>query len=118
HFRAGRGASWRRRVLVPAIWFALAVLAKASGLVFGIIGLAIIELEQRWSNLAETGAEGRPLRSAAMDLFQNPFRRDLLQICGLGLIAVFCFCGSEGLPSPSFIAWSHQLPDGLLRSSM
>lgn len=118
HFRAGRGASWRLRVLVPAIWFALAVLAKASGLVFGIIGLAMIELEQRWANSEETGAEGRPFRSAVRGLFQIPFRRDVLQICALGLFAVFCFCGSEGLPSPSFIAWSHQLPDGFLRSSM
>ena len=34
----------------------------------------------------------------------------------LGLAAVFCFCGSERQPSPSFIAWGQQLPEGPLRS--
>jgi hypothetical protein len=118
HFRTGRGATWVRRVLVPALWFALAVLAKASGLVFGIIGMVIIELEQRWAAPAASGAEGHPLRSAARGIFQKPFRRDLSQVCGLGLLAVFCFCGTEALPSPSFIAWGQHLPDGPIRSTM
>ena len=36
HFRAGRDGPWLRRVGWPALWFAAAVLAKASGLVFGV----------------------------------------------------------------------------------
>jgi hypothetical protein len=118
HFRVGRAGPWRQRVLVPAIWFALAVLAKASGFVFGIIGMGMVELEHQWTSCVE-GADGRArLRLAAASLFRQPFRRDLLQIGGLGLLAAFCFCGSEGLPSPSFIEWARQLPEGPLRSGM
>jgi hypothetical protein len=118
HFRAGRSGPWRRRVLVPAVWFALAVLAKASGFVFGIIGLGMIELEHQWTALSESLTRQQRLRVATMGMFQKPFRRDLWQVCGLGLLAVFCFCGSDGLPSPSFIAWGQQLPGGTMRSGM
>jgi hypothetical protein len=111
HFRAGRDGPWRRRVLTPSVWFGLAVLAKASGFVFGLLGLMMIELEHQW-------ATGVGLRSAALALLRKPWRRDLMQICGLGLLAAFCFCGSEGLPSPSFIEWARQLPEGPLRSGM
>lgn len=118
HFRVGRNGSWRRRVLVPAIWFALAVLAKASGLVFGILGLGMIEWEHQWAGLPETTERRSRLRLATASLFDKSFRRDMFQICSLGLLAVFCFCGSEGLPSPSFIAWGRQLPDGPIRTAV
>lgn len=118
HFRAGRSASWRWRVLAPAFWFALAVLAKASGFVFGIIGLALVEWEHQWANREETENVRARLRKTVTALFRNPFRRDLIGICGLGMLAVFCFCGSEGLPSPSFIEWARQLPQGPIRSGM
>jgi hypothetical protein len=116
HFRMGRAGPWRTRVLVPAIWFALAVLSKASGFVFGIIGMAVIDLEYRLTAVVETEEGGGRFRAAVRGLFQKPFRRDLGQICVLGLLAVFCFCGSEWQPSPSFIAWGQQLPEGPARS--
>ncbi len=118
HFRLGRSGSWRWRVLVPAIWFALAVLSKASGLVFGIIGLSMIELEYQLTVLPESMVGRRRFRGAAAVLLQKPFRRDVFQIGSLGLLAVFCYCGSEWLPSPSFIAWGRQLPEGPTRSAM
>src|SRR5262249_39403848 len=49
HFRTGRQARWLRRVGVPAFWFAAAVLAKASGLVFGPLCLLVVEMERRVS---------------------------------------------------------------------
>ncbi|MHB1424142.1 MAG: ArnT family glycosyltransferase [Gemmataceae bacterium] len=117
HFRAGRDGPWRRRVLIPGIWFGLAVLAKASGYFFGIIGLAMVELEHQWTALAGT-TEGRARLGAAVTaLYRKPFRRDLFQLCSLGLLGVFCYCGSDGLPSPSFIAWARQLPDSPLRTA-
>ncbi len=118
HFRAGRSGTWWRRVLVPSIWFALAVLSKASGLVFGIIGMGMIELEHQWANLPETTDGSSRLRKAAAALFGRSFRRDLIQVSSLGLLAVFCFCGSEGLPSPSFIEWGRQLPEGPFRTAI
>ena len=116
HFRAGRSRPWRRRVLTPAIWFALAVLAKASGFVFGIIGLGMVELEYQWANCTEATNGRARLRRAMTTLFRKPFRRDLMQVCCLGLFAAFCFCGSERLPSPSFIEWARQLPEGPIRT--
>ena len=118
HFRAGRGEPWRRRILTPAVWFALAVLAKASGFVFGIIGLGVVELERHWANIAAGANKQARLRVAAPTLLSRSFRRDVWQVCCLGLLAAFCFCGSEGLPSPSFIEWARQLPEGPLRSGM
>jgi hypothetical protein len=118
HFREGRDASWRRRVLVPAIWFGFAVLAKASGFVFGILGMAMIEVEYRLREMSGTEDWRTRLGGAARGLFQKPFRRDLFHICCLGLIAVFWFCGCDWLPSPSFIEWAEQLPQGPLRSLM
>src|SRR5437773_11079914 len=43
HFHGGREAGWWRRIAVPAVWFGAAVLAKASGLVFGLLILLVIE---------------------------------------------------------------------------
>ena len=118
HFRMGRAGPWRRRVLTPAIWFALAVLSKASGFVFGIIGMTMIELEYRLTAMSATTEERRPLRVAVKGLFQKPFRRDLRQVVSLGLLAVFCFCGSEWECSPSFVEWGRQLPEGPARSAI
>ncbi|HWG45436.1 MAG TPA: hypothetical protein VN688_21920 [Gemmataceae bacterium] len=118
HFRAGRDGPWLSRVLVPAIWFALAVLSKASGLVFGVIGLSMVELEYRLTTTAETEDWWPRLRAALVALVQRPFRRDLLQIYTLAGIGVFCYCGSDWLVSPSFVAWARQLPEGPASSVM
>ncbi len=118
HFRIGRDGSWWQRILVPAVWFALAVLAKASGLVFGILGMGMVELERQWSIRTDISNGLTRLRHTTVVLLGKSFRRELMQICGLGLLAVFCYCGSDGLPSPSFIAWAKQLPEGPLRSGM
>lgn len=118
HFRVGRNGPWWRRILVPAIWFALAVMAKASGFVFGMIGLGMVELEHQWVSLPVTTVGRSRCRLAAASLLGKTFRRDVVQICLLGLIAVFCYCGSEGLPSPSFIAWGRQLPEGPGRTAI
>lgn len=116
HFRLGRDGLWWRRVGIPAVWFTLAVLSKASGLVFGIIGLTMVELEHHLSTRAEAPT-GRPGWSAALAaLVRKPFRRDLAQVVLLGLIGAFVYCGSDWCPSPSFVAWATQLPDGPART--
>jgi hypothetical protein len=118
HFRLGRDGPWWRRVGVPAFWLALAVLCKASGLVFALIGLAVVEIEYR-ASLTEVGAGWRRrLRGAIAALGGRGFPRDLFQAGALGLAAVFVYCGTDGDVSPSFVAWARDLPEGPARSAL
>jgi hypothetical protein len=50
HYRAGRDMPGARRLMLPAFWFGMAMLAKASGLVFGVLCLAVLEGEYLWRN--------------------------------------------------------------------
>ena len=115
HGAVGHEAGWWRRVAIPAVWYAAAVLAKASGLVFGPLCLVVVEVER----LARAGAfrsgvvtrsPWERLRHAWRQL--RPFRRDLVRIMGLGLVLVFVYCGSDWSAEPSFVAWAQSLPDG------
>ncbi len=108
HFRTQRRAPWSRRVALPMVWFAAAVLAKASGLVLGTLCLLAIEIHRVlreepvpvFSQWREVGAR---LRSVW---------RDVGQIVIGGLVLVFLYCGTDWRPEPSFVAWAHGLPDG------
>jgi hypothetical protein len=114
HFRAGREGTWPRRVGLPAAWFALAVLAKASGLVFGLLGLAAVEAGR--CAAAEPGA-GRRVRAAVAAVMSRRFVRDTIGISLLGLTAAFVYCGTDWEPSPSFVRWAHELPGGPARAT-
>jgi 4-amino-4-deoxy-L-arabinose transferase-like glycosyltransferase len=106
HFRANRDAGWPRRVGWPACWFAAAVLAKASGLVFGPICLLVVEAERLWRQRTQPSTQ------------YSALIRDLVQICVLGLALAFVYCGTDGQPQPSFVEWAHSLPDGTFGRSM
>jgi hypothetical protein len=100
HFRTGREAAWPRRLAVPALWFAAAVLAKASALVIGPLCLLAIEAQRR--------AAGR-----------GTLARDLIWILAVGLVLVFLYCGSDWKAEPSFVAWARDLPpESRLRPAM
>ncbi len=137
HFRTGRESGWLRRVGVPTLWFAAAVLAKASGLVFGLLCLLVVELER----LARQSAFRPPKETAASPalsaragpagtlrrglgwlktcwILLRPWRRDLAQIVAGGLVLVFLYCGSDWQPEPSFVAWAQNLPEGPGRQLM
>jgi hypothetical protein len=116
-FREGRGRGWWRRVGVPAGWFTLAVLCKASGMVFGVLGLAAVQVDFR---AASAGAGGwrRRLTGGLDALRERGFRRDLLQVGGLGLVLVFLYCGSDWHASPSFVQLARDLPEGPARSAL
>lgn len=118
HFHAGRAGTWRQRVLIPALWFALAVLAKASGLIFGLIGMCVVEALYRVERQPEMSSARQRLRVIWAALTGRSFRRELSTICTLGLIAVFAYCGSDWMPSPSFVEWARSLPEGPSRSGM
>jgi hypothetical protein len=109
HFRANREAGWLRRVGWPAFWFGAAVLAKASGLVFGPICLVVVEAERLLRQ--RTQYDGLSTRYSVL-------LRDLAQILALGLVITFLYCGCDWQPEPSFLAWAHRLPDGTYGRTM
>ncbi len=120
HFRTGRAAGWRGRLLWPAFWYGAAVLAKASGLVFGPLCLVALELERLLSEGAfrPTGPATLRERLAQAWAALAPLRRDLVPILGGGLVLAFLYCGCDWEPEPSFVRWAHDLPDGPAGRSM
>jgi hypothetical protein len=118
HYYHGLSRDWGRRVLVPGICFGVAMLAKASGMVFGVqamLGIAFCHL------LGAGGFAGGPgLREKALHAWRvsYPLRKDLVWIGLIGFVVVFAYTGSDCGTEWTFIAWAEQLPDGPLRSAM
>jgi hypothetical protein len=114
HFLNGREAGWRRRLTWPALWYGIALVAKASGLVFGPLCMVVIELER----LARNGTLRWPARGQfrawCRETWEQlrPLRRDLAVIMAGGLALAFLYCGCDWKPLPSFIAWARHLPPG------
>jgi len=110
HFRASRTAPWLSRVGLPMLWFALALLTKSSGLVFGPLCMLVVELERLGRLPREQWLGWAPaLRSLA---------RDGAQIALGGLAIAFVYCGSDFQPEPTFVAWAHRLPEGGWKTTM
>jgi hypothetical protein len=99
HTWTGRESAWGWRVGVPALWFGLAALSKASGPVFGCLILLAIEAQRRISGANRTA-----------------FIRDGLQIVGLGVLLMFAYCRSDGLPQADALRWAEKLPEGTSRT--
>jgi hypothetical protein len=120
HFRAGREAGWFRRVALPAVWFGLAILAKASAVVYGPICLAIVEFERlvRSGALANLTGNTWGERLSAVWKRTRQSRHDLPWIGIGGLAFAVIYCGSDFQPQPAFVRWAHGLPAGLSASVM
>lgn len=114
------GASWKRRVLVPGVLYGLAVLAKASALVFGPQALLVLGA---W-NLAAAGALTPPAgagwraRVAHWWHATYQFRKDVVAIGCIGLAVVFGYCGCDWGTEPTFVKWADKLPEGTLKEVM
>jgi hypothetical protein len=80
-FKATRGGTWRQRILVPGVFCGLTLLAKASGLVFIPICVAVVEAEHLWSKR----------RDQNVTPWKHSFN-DLIQIGLGGLLLVFLIC--------------------------
>jgi hypothetical protein len=118
HFRMGRGAGWVRRVAVPMVWYAAAVSAKASALVFAPLCMLVVELcatEDAWAVLS--GLRRLPFRKrSTIEPATRPassYRPDVMWIVSGGLALVFVYCGSDWKPEASFVKWARQLPEGV-----
>jgi len=106
HYRAGCGAGAQRRVVFPGLCFGIALMAKASALVFApLVMLACFFAGERrrvsptWSHVRE-------------------FAVDSLRIILIGLAVMTVLCGCDWQPLPSFAAWARQLPDGATKTAM
>jgi hypothetical protein len=118
HFHAGREARWWRRVGVCGVLYAAALLAKASALVFGVLIMLALELGRLWQSQPDDLRGWRRLRACLSGLLRPSFRKEVLQVVGVGLVLTFLACGCDFQASPSFVAWARSLPEGLLRSVM
>src|SRR5262249_21253832 len=127
HYATGRDAGWFRRLALPTFWFAAAVLAKASGLVFGPMCLGVVELQRylrqrQASEGRESPAEGsrRPVGAAFPFLrgFLRSCWRDFAIIFGGGMLLVFLYVGSDWRVEPSFVKWTEGLPEGVVSESL
>jgi hypothetical protein len=113
HFHTGRERSWWRRVGLPAVWLAAALCAKASGVVFAPFCLFAVEMTLlSWQSVA--AAQGIHARIVAFWQTTKAFRRDVVQLIGCGTALAFVYCGCDWQPEPSFVAWAHGLPDGII----
>ncbi len=131
HFRNGREAAWGRRVALPGLWLGIALLAKASALVFGPLCMIVIELERLARNGTLRSLVARPAEEASTGRIQSAvalfhrlrvgslsFRRELLGIMAIGFVVMMVYCGSDWQPEPSFVKWAQKLPEGAPRDAM
>jgi hypothetical protein len=97
--------AWRTRWVGPSLWFALAILAKASAIVFApVIAIAFA--------IAGGGRSGPRTRGEWTAVV-----RSLLRMGALALAIVFVYCGSDWRTEPSFVEWSRSLSPGPLAST-
>lgn len=120
HFQTGRAKRWPGRVLLPALWFGLALLAKASALVYAPVCLLVVGLEHLMRTQVVPALASRSWRALAGASWSwlRPLRRDLTWILTGGLALTFVYCGSDWKPEESWVRWSHSLPGGPVHHSM
>jgi hypothetical protein len=111
HYWLGRGKPWPIRVGIPTLWYAAAVLAKASALMFVPICMVAIEFHRLWSELNCDGPMPR-LRDSIAGVFSRSNVRDAAATGLIGWSIVFVYCGSDFKPHAKLVASAHALPEG------
>lgn len=106
HYRAGAGAGAVRRVVLPGLCFGVALLAKASALVFAPLIMLACFVAGEYRGVRPTWPEVRS------------FVLDGLKIGVLGFVVMTVLCGCDWQPLPSFAAWARQLPDSGTKTAM
>jgi len=83
-----------RTYLVPAVWFAALILAKASGPVFGCLCLVVVELERLFRDGAFSGSPGETRRDRLRRWMARlrPSLVDLTLIIGIGVALALLYC--------------------------
>jgi hypothetical protein len=120
NYRSGRDGGWAQRLALPALWYGLAILAKASALVYGPICLVVIEFER----VLRSGALACPPATSWRHRLVHTWRqtrtgrRDLFWIGVGGLALTFLYCGCDFKALPSFVEWAHNVPEGPWATAM
>ena len=113
YFAVGRNSNWTHRVGIPSLCCALAILSKASGLIFAALCMFATEVERLWPRDMQPDSRIPGTVSAWIEAWRyrlKPFWRDLRQIIGIGLLITIVYCGSGWHPQGSFVAWAKTLP--------
>jgi hypothetical protein len=79
--------SWRRRVLLPAFWWSMTFLAKASAVLFVPVALAAIEFERLWTKGWRSGGDPQTWHPVLVSA-----KRDLVLIGLIGTLGLFVVC--------------------------
>lgn len=111
-FHAGRESRWPRRILLPAILYGMAILAKASALVFGPLCLLAVAVERIWR------AGNFPADAAMARASMRRGLADIAKIILGGLAVTFLYCGSDWTTERTFIEWAQTLPAGKVHDLM
>ena len=127
HFCRGRGGTWPWRVGLPGIWFGLALLSKASAIVYAPLALLVIGA---WKSPAPEGIAlgnagqasrrkpGFRLDRLIASLKQGigprwqalkPLCRDLAWILAIGMAVALLYVGTDARSDPSFVKWAETL---------
>jgi hypothetical protein len=119
HARAGRGRPWPWRVGLPGLLYGLALFQKISALPLALIGLAVIEFDDRLRRVEDGDGGWRSWPVVAWRAwFNRRFFRDIVQVFWIGIAVLFLLCGTDWKPSPSFVKWADGLPAGATSQSM
>jgi hypothetical protein len=120
HYWCGLGRGWCRRVLVPGFCYGIAIQAKVSGLMFGMVAMAVFGLWNltRMGQLAVPSGVGSGAVVAHLWRVTRQLRIDLLAITLIALTLVFGYTGCDWGIEPTFITWAKSLPDGPVKSVM
>lgn len=118
HFHHGQGCSFRRRVLIPGIWYGLAVLAKGSGMVFGVQIVLVLGIWHLYHTGALLPAGVSTYRQTLVHVWHAgyPLRKDLCWIMLIGFVVAFAYTGSDWTTEHTFVEWADSLPDGTTKS--
>jgi hypothetical protein len=111
HYRAGRDGPWMNRVGLPALLGGIAILAKASAIVFCPLCVLAIEFERRWLASVETAAWPR-FKESIRALLSPAFRHESAVIAGLALVLTCVYCGNDFEAHPKIVAAAYDMQPG------
>jgi hypothetical protein len=124
HFDRGRGRTWPWRVGLPGVWFGLALLSKASAIVYAPLSLLVLGA---WERLAERGISPgkaghapREKTGSRLDRLMagmkqkirtrwqalKPLCRDVAWILAIGMAVALIYVGTDARSDPSFVKWA------------